>query len=322
MGKEEWSVEELCETFNKTAATDKDNIVAIDGSAGVGKSTIAIKLCKKGCDWFDWEKDILYSRKEIIEWITSAKPGSWGIADEAINALFKRDFQRGDQKFILKLMDMCRSRNLTLFLCIPNFWALDKHMLEGRIRLRVHVAKTGLCFLWKPSNNPFAPDRWYRKYNEKVCYNWDTYPNARRTKGFIGYLKFGDLGAEERRVYVELKERKKAEIKAAEEQEEKEEEHAKIRSVELGKTFMLVLMHDKGWLRPGTMVALADWEHTSPQVINQRMKIFREKYGRIDNTEVKDVKMRLNTTNKEILYSTIGNRTNLNQSTTEVDNIP
>jgi hypothetical protein len=275
----EWSMEELCKLLNDTAETDKDNIVPVDGNTGSGKSTLALKLCMKGCSWFDMKRDILYSRKEIIEWITNAQPGSWGLADEAVNALFKRDFQRGDQKFILKLLDMCRDRNLTLFLCIPNFWALDKHILEGRIRLRIHVARTGLSFMWIPSTNPFAPDRWYRKYNEVVCRNWDSYPNARKTKGFVGVMSFGDLGADQKRTYLEIKAKKKAEVKAAEEAEEQEEEKLKARSMELGKTFILVWMFDKGWLRPGALTAYADFAGVTKEAVSQKIKQFRLKFG-------------------------------------------
>jgi len=274
--REQWSVEELTDTLKKIAEIDKDNIIAIDGGAGSGKSTLAVKLCKKGCEWFDMDRDILYSRKEIAEWITAAKPGSHGIADEVINALFKRDFQRGDQKFLLKLLDMCRSRNLTLYFLLPNFWALDKHILDGRIRLRIHVAKTGLAFLWKPSGNPFTPDKWCRKYNEKVCYNWDSYPNARRTKGFLGYLKFGDLGVDEKRRYLEIKERKKAEVKAAEEAEDNKEEIAKKRSVELGKIIVLDFMERKGMLKLGWLKVFSEAEGVSHQVVRHRLKAFRD----------------------------------------------
>lgn len=270
-------MEELTETLNKTAETDKDNFIGVDGSTGVGKSTAAIKACKSGCSWFEMKNDILYSRKEIMEWVTNAKQGSWGIADEMINAMFKRDFAAKNQKFLLKIFDMCRDRNLTLFMCIPNFWALDKHLLEGRIRLRIHVAKTGLAFLWKPSANPFAPDKWYRKYNEKVSYNWDLYPNAKRTKGFIGYLKFGDLGVREKEEYLKIKAEKKAMIKAEEEDDEKKEIAENKKSVDLGKIWVLDFLSSKGLLRPGWQVAIAENSEVTPMAISKRIKEFKEK---------------------------------------------
>jgi hypothetical protein len=300
---EQWSAEELCKTLNDTAATDKDTLAAIDGATGSGKSTLAIKLCKKGCEWFDMDKDILYSRKEIMDWVTEAKNGSWGIADEAVNALFKRDFASKDQKFLLKIIDMCRSKNLTLFLCIPNFWALDNHLLQGRIRLRLHVAKTGLCFMWKPTGNPFTPDKWCRKYNEKVCYNWDHYPNAKRTKGFIGYINFGDLGSAEREQYVQIKERKKKEIKEQEEMAEKEEDVQKKRSVELGKWLMIDWLYSKGLLKLGWERALAELDGVTHQAISARLKDFRAKgiYLTPQPKKSKDNNSYINTPNSTVI---------------------
>lgn len=274
----QWSVEELVKILKNVQEIDKDSLNAIDGGTGVGKSTLGIKLCKRGCPWFDMEKDILYSQKEIIEWVTTAKPGSWGLADEIVNALFKRDFAAKGQKFLLKILDMCRNRNLTLFMCIPNFWALDKHILDGRIRLRIHVSRTGFAFMWKPSTNPFAPDRWYRKYNEKVCYNWDNYPNARKTKGFVGYLKFGDLGVREREQYEEIKERKKAQIKKEQEEEEAQEVIQKKRSVDLGKTMILSFLQTHGLLKTGAYSRLAEIEGVTTAAIGKRVRDYNEKY--------------------------------------------
>ena len=310
----QWSVEELCGTLNQTAATDKDNIIPIDGPTGGGKSTLGLKLCMAGCAWFDMQKDILYSRKEIIEWITNARPGSWGLADEAVNALFKRDFQRGEQKFILKLLDMCRDRNLTLFLCIPNFWALDKHILEGRVRLRLHVASTGMCFMWKPSGNPFTTDMWYRKYNEVVCRNWDSYPNALKTKGFIGYIQFGDLGVRQKEVYLEIKARKKAEIKAAEEAEEKKTDYNKIRSVELGKWTMIDFLDKNKMLTRGWYKILAVEFGVTERAIYKRLKDFR------DREKIPDVEQN-NYAQEDILYNIKGDTNDLNQPEEGFNNI-
>lgn len=313
MGQEQWSIDELTSTLNETAATDKDNIIPVDGNTGSGKSTLALKLCFAGCKWFDMNRDILYSRKEIIEWITHARPGSWGLADEAVNALFKRDFQRGEQKFILKLLDMCRDRNLTLFLCIPNFWALDKHILEGRVRLRLHVAYTGMCFMWKPSNNPFTTDKWYRKYNEVVCRNWDNYPNAKKTKGFIGYVKFGDLGVRQKEDYLKIKERKKAEVKAAEEAEEQEEEKLKRRSVEMGKWIMIEWFVSKGFLKLGWQKALSEVFGISERGIYKHLKDMRDRDKVHELTQNED--------EENILYSNNVIDNNLNQLNKEFNNI-
>jgi hypothetical protein len=274
----EWSVKELVELLKQTAELDKDNLVPVDGGTGTGKSTLALKMCRKGCDWFDMEKDILYSRQEIMEWISSAKPGSWGLADEAVNALFKRDFGTKDQKFLLKLLDMCRSRNLTLLLCIPNFWALDSHILQGRVRLRIHVFKTGAAYLWKPSGNPFAPDKWFRKYNEKVCWGWDKSHNVVRTKGFVGMVQFGDLTPEIKNQYNIIKEEKKRMIKEQEEMASAKESEAERKASEFKAMEIIYWLNKKLKLRPGWIQILATLEGIGYEAMKTRIRDFAQRY--------------------------------------------
>jgi len=275
--KENWSMDEIAENIKNTLEVDKDAIIIVDGETGAGKSTLAIKLCKKACPWFEMERDIIYSQNELVDKITNAKNGSAFLADEAVNLLFKRDFASKKQKFILRLLDMCRSKNLLLMMCVPNFWSLDKHLLEGRARMRIHVARTGLAFMWKPTKNPFTPDKWCRRYNEKVCTNWDSYPNARRTKGFIGYIKFGDLGVHEKEIYVAIKEKKKAEVKAQEEVEEQEKSTIIKRATEMGKTMMLVMLQERAMLKMGAIKTIATLEGVTANAIGNRMADFRKR---------------------------------------------
>jgi len=279
----EWSVLELAQNVQGTLKVDKDFPIIVDGQTGAGKSTLGIKLCKKICPWFDMDKHIIYSRDELSEAIMTAQRGTALLIDEAINVLFRRDFASKKQKFLLRLLDMCRDRNLCLVLCVPNFWSMDKHILEGRVKMRIYVARTGLAFMWKPSQNPFTPDKWYRKYNEKVCWNWDTYPAAKRTKGFIGFLKFGDIGHLERERYQAIKTRKKQEVKNSEEKEERESDIAKRRSVELGKTIMLTFFNTNKLLKPGALLTLAEVEGVTLSAITNRIRKFKEKHGDVLN---------------------------------------
>lgn len=274
-----WSIKELTETLNQTALTDKDNMIPFDGATGSGKSTLAMKMCIKGCPWFNMERDVVYSRKELMNWITTARPGSWALADEAVNMLFKRDFATRDQKFLLRVLDMCRDKNLTICLCIPNFWALDKHILDGRVRLRIHIARTGMAFMWKPDPNPFAQDKWYRRYNEKVCYNWAEHYNARKTKGFVGYLMFGDLAEIHKEKYLRIKKEKKEKVQKEQEEAEATEIAQKKKSVEFGKTILLSFLSSHGLLKKGALARMADMEGVTQGSITHRLQRFKEKYN-------------------------------------------
>lgn len=275
----QWSMKEIVGLLNETAKRDKDNLIPIDGATGAGKSTLGLKMCLEGCPWFDMERDILYSREELIEWVTTAKPGSWGLADEAVNMLFKRDFAAKAQKFLLRILDMCRDRNLTILMCIPNFWALDSHVRQGRVRLRIYVAMTGRAFMWKPDTNPFADDRWWKKYNEKVCWNWAEHYNARKTKGFVGIIEFGDLAKKYKEPYLRIKREKKEMIKRLEEEQEQQESRRNKQSVEFGKLQLAELLNSKGLLKSGWQKMWAMAEGVTVDAIYKRMRTWKEING-------------------------------------------
>jgi len=288
--KEEWSITELATDIKTTLQSDKDFIIITDGETGSGKSTFSIKLAKKACPWFSIKTDIIYGRDELVEKITTAKNGSAFVCDEAINLLFKRDFMTKKQKFILRLLDMCRDKNLCLIMCVPNFWSLDKHILEGRVKLRCHISKTGFCFLWKPTTNPFTPDKWCRKYNEKVCYNWDAYPSARRTKGFLGYTRFGDLGNEEKNIYLAIKKFKKEEVKRKEENEEKKEQIERRKGIDYGENDVLLFLREKGLLKNGALTAYATLKQLDATAISHRLKTHQQIKHKEDAVELKVLK--------------------------------
>ncbi len=273
---EEWSMVELSDHVRDTKRVDKDFLIIVDGATGGGKSTWAVKFAKKNDPKFNIKEDIIFSQDEFIDKITNSEPGRTYIPDEAINVLFKRDFMTKKQKFILRLLDMARDKNLCIIFCVPNFWAIDKHILEGRIKLRVHIAKTGLSFLWKPSTNPFAPDKWYRKYNEYVCRNWDYYMNARRTKGFLGYMKFGDMNPKDKEIYLQVKKEKKELIAKQEEENERKEDREKSLGHRLGEMNMLTTMRDQGLLKQGAITTLATLRGTSQQALTNQMRRLKQ----------------------------------------------
>jgi len=303
----QWSMEELVGLLNETAKRDKDNLIPIDGATGSGKSTLGLKMCLTGCPWFDMEKDILYSREELIEWVTTAKPGSWALADEAVNMLFKRDFAAKAQKFLLRILDMCRDRNLTILMCIPNFWALDSHVRQGRVRLRIYVAMTGRAFMWKPDTNPFADDRWWKKYNEKVCWNWAEHYNARKTKGFVGFVEYGDLADKYKLPYLEIKKKKKEMIKKLEEEQEKEDSKRNKQSIEIGRMMVLEELSQAGLVRPGWQKALAAKMGITADALYQRMKGWKERQEAMsddvtDQSNPAELLTNYNNSNKELNF--------------------
>lgn len=280
----EWSMEELAGMINETIRTDKDFVMAVSGETGSGKSTLAIKLAKRIYPDFNIKRDIIYSREELIARINDSPKFSVIIMDEAINALFRRDFMKKQQKYILRLFDMCRDKNLVVILCVPVFWSIDKHLLESKVKLRLHIERTGLSFMFKPTNHPHSPDIWARKYNLLCSPKWDYYPDATRMIGFLGILHFGDLGAEEKRIYLEDKRIKKLELAKREEEEEKKVLEEKQRIYELGKMEAFEKMRDLKLLKDGALQTLSRAEGWEKNALSNRLSAFKRQGIKLDSS--------------------------------------
>jgi energy-coupling factor transporter ATP-binding protein EcfA2 len=285
MGNElNWSEVELATDIQKTLQADKDFLIAITGDTGGGKSTLAVTMAYKISPNFNMETDIIFSREELTDRIYNAPKYSCIIVDEAINALFKRDAMKKEQKNILKLLDMCRDRNLCLIFCIPSFWALDKHTLQGRFRLRMHIERTGLAFIWKPTKNPFSDDPWGRLYNIKVTgLSWDKYPNAQATLGFVGFIRFGDLPKYKKDTYLEVKKRKKQELRDKDEAAEKKmEQERRENTLRVQALTILKLQGIKG-LPLGSLQEFCRREGLNYNSFTDKLSDLRKELGQVVN---------------------------------------
>lgn len=203
-----WSIKEISGDIKKTIDNDKDFTIALTGFPGSGKSTLGWHIAAEVDPNFNMSKQMIFTRQDLIAAINTLPEKSAIVIDEAVALLFKRDFANKEQKEVLKILDICRYRNLVLIFCVPNFWSLDNHLLS-RIRLRIHIEKRGLAFIFARSGSPFITDPWFRKENEKLAWNWDQYPDAKKCKGFFGIIHFGDMPDYAKKEYLPLKEEKK-----------------------------------------------------------------------------------------------------------------
>ena len=199
-----------------------DAALAISGYVGEGKSTFSLQLMKayyeidnlndfkKMC-----EKYLVYSRNDLKN-ITTKEKFRFINADEAINILFKRDFMKGEQKNILRTLDVCRDMGHVFTFIIPSFWALDQHTVQTRIRLWVYVEKQKYAHFSRPLRNPYSIDVWNRTYNEKVIQKSGSITN---TLNYVYSIKFDPLSPEEYKIYQKVKHEKR--LKSQEEDDKK-----------------------------------------------------------------------------------------------------
>ena len=225
------SLQSLSNHIHRFLDNDWDYIAAVSGNAGVGKSTMVCQLGPLVDKRFTFDHNNIYSQKELNEAIYEYPSKSFINVDEAINVLYKRDFAKGGQKKLLKDFDMIRDRNLCVFFLVPDFWDLDKKILNsGRIKIWIHVDQRGVAYIFKPDNNPFNPDKWNRDLNRKLLYDW-SHVHPRKSPNFVEEIKFQPMAAEDYALYKEVKAKKRKAASKENENDDPEEVNVKAMQV-------------------------------------------------------------------------------------------
>lgn len=182
-----------------------DATVAISGDTGMGKSELAISIALALSEFtgqpFSVERNVVYTREQLDEAIRSLPRYSPIIVDEAVNVLFSRDDQKNSR--IIKVLEACRSRNLAMFFCMPDFSAMDAKARKSRIRFWIEIRKVGegLEFIRRrrTAADPHLTDPWNNWAFKQIGYRYEAHPN------FIGYLAWSRIPESIRRAYVDFK---------------------------------------------------------------------------------------------------------------------
>jgi len=202
----------LTNLIKESQARELDATICLSGFVGEGKSTLALQIVKSYYNittlkqFKDFcENWMFYERKALKDKIMNNHMKCL-VADEAVNMLFKRDFMKGNQKDLLKIMDVCRDHNHLFIFNIPSFWALDGHTVQTRTRLWIYVEKQKYAHIFAPIRNMFARDVWFRDYNMKLFMKHKRFT---KSPNYITSISFDPLSAAEYRVYKKVKDEKK-----------------------------------------------------------------------------------------------------------------
>ena len=186
-------LEVMAEDMHDNIADDMDNIIAVVGGEGVGKSTMIYNLLKVFKPDFKVEDVLVRNFSEFIkkaqDW--DANGGIYWF-DEATEISNNRDWMRDNNKQFIKILEKCRSKNGTLILAIPSYDRLDIYLRECRVRYIVNVQKLA----WERNHQI---SRGYFHLT-KVEFIGD-YRNEIK----VGYGKFKDIDGEDREHYRKTK---------------------------------------------------------------------------------------------------------------------
>jgi len=195
----------------------KDLVFIITGYPGEGKSVLAIHLAKKYDRRFSYDRNLIYSRSELVEKVEKFPPSAF-IIDEAINILYKREWNKSSQKDMVKLLNICRSKGHMIIFVQPDFEDMDKDIRKKRLRCWIDVVKRGVGVLYKPikslggGSDPWNLEKNDRliKFNIKKLGLVEGYlEGAAKTENFQNIITWENISKEEYARYEEIKDRKK-----------------------------------------------------------------------------------------------------------------
>ena len=194
---------------------------------------------------FNQWKHQVYNGSDVIHLLKSQTFGlCWD--DEAINSGYKRNWQDKTQQELIKILTAYRDNFNIYASAIPNFFSLDKD-LRDLYFIHLHVIERGIAIVHMPlQGRLYSQDKWDAKYNAKVEDSWgkrmqkDTNfrPPFHKLTTFRGYLFFGDVTDQQKKLYKEIKKKKREDAFMT------DEEKAQNKEVSfLDKVFNLLVEH-------------------------------------------------------------------------------
>lgn len=215
-----WDVKELARTIVKRLKKDWDVVIAVTGTEGTGKSTLALELGKaiNGTS-FDLKTHTMFypTVDEVNQRYDHGPKYSGYVWDEAMRLLYKLNWASRTSKAINQKFSVIRSENKATILCIPRFWDLNEYFRNHRVALWIHCIDRGVAIVRSKDWNPFAPDPWHRDDNFKIVKKYQGFKSLsqfstddilkvnKKSIGFEGVIQWDRVGGDIWQEYVDLK---------------------------------------------------------------------------------------------------------------------
>lgn len=205
-----WTITDLATLMKNMQDNKFDCIIAICGSRGIGKSSMAVKLALK-FPQFKIKRDIAFSRQDVMEQLTNKQQGVI-VADEVINVVHNREFFSPEQNKMIKMLNMYRDSCNIFIVCVPNFLDLDRQF-RNLVKIRIDIHRRGTGFVHFPIKSQFTDDIWCIKQCQRIQELWLNNKRMKPRYSFLptyrGIIRFSDLSPKRREIYERVKQQKR-----------------------------------------------------------------------------------------------------------------
>jgi len=119
-----------------------DGFVLFVGREGFGKSTLSFQCAKYVDPKFNLD-NVVFTAEQFLEAVKTADRYSAIVFDETMGYLSSRGAMSKFNKTLIKIMSEMRSKNLFVFLNIPNFFMMDWYVAQHRTTGMIYIRKRG-----------------------------------------------------------------------------------------------------------------------------------------------------------------------------------
>ena len=163
---------------------------------------------------FNPERDIMFSREDVMQGLQTRRFGKI-FADEMINTAYNRDFFAGEQKELIKWLNMYRDNHNILIGCVPNFYDLDTQVRK-LCKFRITLIERGVGIFQVAKSSMYINDPWETRVNEKIEMKWKNGKSKKtlykKLTTYKGLISFGALSDKQEVIYTKLKRQKREEM--------------------------------------------------------------------------------------------------------------
>lgn len=132
----------LVKEMHDNVENEYDNLVVVTGPEGSGKSNLSYWLAKKFDPDFNIEDGYIYDMGPFLEKLDSGDiKGKVFWADEATNIASARNWAKDENKSLMQLLEMLRSKGMTMIMCIPLLDRIDVYIRQTRMRYHLMTAE-------------------------------------------------------------------------------------------------------------------------------------------------------------------------------------
>lgn len=240
-------LEKLAEDMHRNVREDYDNVIMIEGGEGSGKSNLAYQVIKAYNPYFDIKQTYVYNMDGIRERFAAEDYGGdtfW--MDETSQIASNRNWQSEDNKDLVSILEVCRSKHFSLIGCIPSITRADIYLREFRMRYLLRC---------RPMKFPKIG------YKPRGIFELLKRDNETGKMKHIGYGLFDPMPDDQKQIYEPIKAdfQEKFRLKISE-KKEKGGYKEKYQQVQNEKTDIMAKLHDRGLVSDEDLMELFGYD--------------------------------------------------------------